>query len=324
MKLRTIGLISTLVLGLLAAPLHGKAQQAGKVYRIGYLFTGTSARGKSLLAAFQQGLQELGYVEGKNIVIEQRYGKRHQRPALAAELVRLKVDIIVTGGGGTRAAKKATSTIPIVMTYYADPVRSRLVASLAHPGGNVTGLSDYHADLVTKRLELLKNVAPLASRVAVLLKPGHRVNRTMLKDIQAAAPALGVTVLPLEAKGPDDIDRAFATIRKERLGGFLQFFGLEDHRRQIIGLAAKNRVPAIYTQGQWVAAGGLMSYGASWPDLFRRAATYVDKILKGANPADLPVEQPIKFDLTINLKTAKALGITIPPEVLYQATKVIK
>ena len=324
MRLRTIGFISTFVLGLLAGPVTAQAQQAGKVYRIGYLFTGTSARDKSLLAAFRQGLQELGYLEGKNIVIEQRYGKRHQRPALAAELVRLKVDIIVTGGGGARAAKKASSTIPIVMTFHADPVRSRLVASLAHPGGNVTGLSDYHADLVTKRLELLKNVAPLASRVAVLLKPGHRVNRTMLKDIQVAAPALGVTILPLEAKGPDDIDRAFATIRKERLGGFLQFFGLEDHRRRIIGLAAKNRVPAIYTLGGWVAAGGLMSYGASWPDLFRRAATYVDKILKGANPADLPVEQPIKFDLTINLKTAKALGITIPPEVLYQATKVIK
>ena len=324
MRLRTIALISALVLGLSATPLPVEAQQAGKVYRIGYLFTGTSARDKSLLAAFQQGLQELGYLEGKNIVIEQRYGKRHQRPALAAELVRLKVDIIVTGGGGTRAAKEATSTIPIVMTYYADPVRAGLVASLAHPGGNVTGLSDFHADLVTKRLELLKEVVPLASRVAVLLKPGHRINRRMLKDIQAAAPALGMTVHPLEAKGPDDIDRAFATIRNERLGGFLQFFGLEDHRRRIINLAAKNRVPAIYTHGGWLAAGGLMSYGASWPDLYRRAAIYVDKILKGAKPADLPVEQPKKFELIINLKTAKQLGITIPSTVLYQATKVIK
>ncbi len=324
MSLRTIGLISTLALGLLAGPLAADAQQAGKVYRIGYLFTGSTASEKSLLAAFQQGLRELGYVEGKNIVIEQRYGKRHQRPALAAELVRLKVDIIVTGGGGTRAAKKATSTIPIVMTYYADPVRAGLVASLAHPGGNVTGLSDFHADLVTKRLEFLKKLVPLASRVGVLLKPGHRINRRMLKDIQAAAPALGMTVHPLEAKGPDDIDRAFATIRNDRLGGFLQFFGLEDHRRRIIDLAAKNRVPAIYTLGEWVAAGGLMSYGANWPDLFRRAATYVDKILKGAKPAELPVEQPTKFDLVINLKTAKQLGITIPPEVLYQATRVIR
>ena len=324
MKLRTIGLIGILTVGLLAGPLLTEAQQAGKVYRIGYLFTGTSARDKSLLAAFQQGLQELGYLEGKNIVIEQRYGKRHQRPALAAELVRLKVDIIVTGGGGARAAKKATSTIPIVMTYHADPVRARLVASLAHPGGNVTGLSDYHADLVTKRLELLMEVVPSTSRLAILMKPGHRLNQRMLKDIQAAAPALGMAVRPLEVKGPDDIDRAFATIRKERLGGFLQFFGIEDHRSRIITFAAKNRVPAIYTHGGWVAAGGLMYYGASWPDLFRRAAVYVDKILRGTKPTDLPVEQPTKFNLVINLKTAKQLGITIPPNILYQATKVIK
>ena len=182
MRLRTIGLISVLTFGLLAASLPAEAQQAGKVYRIGYLFTGSTASEKSLLAAFQQGLRELGYVEGKNIVIEQRYGKRHQRPALAAELVRLKVDIIVTGGGGTRAAKNATSTIPIVMTYYADPVRAGLVASLAHPGGNVTGLSDRHADLVTKRLELLKEVDPSVSRVALLFNPKTRANRPMLKD----------------------------------------------------------------------------------------------------------------------------------------------
>ena len=323
MTLRTIGLISTLVLGLLAAPLPVEAQQTGKMPRIGYLSFYSEERHK-LLAAFQQGLQELGYLEGKNIVIEQRYGKRHQRPALAAELVRLKVDIIVTGGGGTRAAKKATSTIPIVMTYYADPVRARLVASLAHPGGNVTGLSDFHADLVTKRLELLKEVVPSASRVAVPFNPTRSASQLMLKDIQVAAPALGVTVLLLEIKKPDDVDRAFATIRKERPGGILQSFGLGAHRRRLVDFAVKSRLPAIYLRGDWVAIGGLMSYGSSWPDLFRRAAVYVDKILKGANPADLPVEQPIKFDLTINLKTAKQLGITIPPEVLYQATKVIK
>ncbi len=324
MRLRTIGLISTLALGLLATPLPAEAQQAGKVYRIGYLFSGIAARDKSLLAAFQQGLRELGYLEGKNIVIEQRYAKRHQRPALAAELVRLKVDIIVSGGGGARAAKEATSTIPIVMTYSADPVQRGLVASLAHPGGNVTGLSDFHGDLVTKRIELLKEVVPSASRVAVLFNLNSSGSRRMLKDFQAVAPALGMTVLPLEVKGADDFDRVFATMRKERLGGLLQGTGLGRYRRRIVDLAEKSRLPAIYTQGRWVAAGGLMSYGASWPDLFRRAATYVDKILKGANPADLPVEQPIKFDLTINLKTAKALGITIPPEVLYRATKVIK
>ncbi len=222
------------------------------------------------------------------------------------------------------AAKKASSTIPIVMTYSANPVRQGFVASLAHPGGNVTGLSDFHADLVTKRLELLKEVVPLASRVAVLLNPDSSSSRSMLKAIQTVAPALGVTVLPLEVKGPDDVDRAFATIRKERPGGLLQSVGLGRHRRRIVDLAAKSRIPAIYTQGRWVAAGGLMSYGSSWPDLFRRAAVYVDKILRGAKPADLPVEQPTKFELIFNLKAAKQIGLTIPPEVLYQATKVIK
>ena len=324
MRLRTIGLISTLALGLLAGPLSAEAQQSGKVYRIGYLFGGIAARDKSLLAAFQQGLRELGYLEGKNIVIEQRYGKRHQKPALVAELVRLKVDIIVTGPGGARLAKKASSTIPIVMTYSADPVGGGIVASLAHPGGNVTGLSDYHGDLGAKRLEFLKEVVPLASRVAVIFNPAAASNRPLLKDIQATAPALGVTVRLLEVKGPDHIDRAFATIRKERLGGLLQGTGMGRYRRRIVDLAGKSRLPAIYTQGRWVAAGGLMSYGASWPDLFRRAATYVDKILKGAKPADLPVGQPTKFEFIINLKTAEQIGLTIPPEMLFRADKVIK
>ena len=245
-------------------------------------------------------------------------------PALIAELIRLDVDIIVAGAQGARVAKKATNTIPIVMTYSADPVGTGVVASLARPGGNVTGLSDYHGDLVTKRLELLKEVIPSASGVAVLFNPTSEASRRMLKDVQAVAPALGMTVLPLEVKGPDDIDRAFATIRKERPGGLLQSVALGRHRRRIVELAAKSRLPAIYVRGQWVAAGGLMSYGSSWPDLFRRAATYVDKILKGAKPADLPVERPTKFELIINLKTAKKLGLTIPPENLLQATKVIK
>ncbi len=275
---------------LFALSFPAEAQQAGKVYRIGYMSQDSAKRDKRLLAAFRQGLQELGYLEGKNIVIEQRYGKRHQRPALLAELVRLKVDIIVTGPTGARDAKEASSTIPIVMTYSADPVQRGLVASLAHPGGNVTGLSDFHGDLVTKRLELLKEVVPLASRVAVLFNPNSGSSRRMLKDVQALAPVLGVTVLPLEVKGPDDVDHAFATIRKERAGGLLQSVALGRHRRRIVDLAAKSRLPAIYTQGRWVAAGGLMSYGASWLDLFRRAATYVDKILKGAKTADLPVD----------------------------------
>ena len=322
MKLRTIGLISTLVLGMLAEPLPIEAQQAGKVYRIGYLSQDSAKRDKRLLAAFKQGLRDLGYLEGKNILIEERYSerKRHRLPALAAELVRLKVDIIVAAGG-TGFAKKATSTIPIVMTYSADPVGSGHVASLARPGGNVTGLSDFHGDLIPKRIELLKEIVPSASPVAVLFPP--RFLR-FFKNVQAVAPALGVTVLPWVVKGPDDIDRAFAGIRKERPGGLLQLAGVGRWRKQILNLTAKSKLPATYTHGGWVAAGGLMSYGSSWPDLFRRAATYVDKILKGANPANLPVEQPIKFDLTINLKTAKALGITIPSEVLYRADKVIK
>ncbi len=326
MKLRTLGLISTLVLGLLAGPLPAEAQKPPKIPRIGYLSRDSAEGHKSLLAAFQQGLRELGYVDGQNITFEYRYaeGKRHRRSALAVELVRLKVDIIVTGGGGVAAAKNATSTIPIVMTFSADPVRRGYVASLAHPGGNVTGLSDFHGDLVSKRLELLKEIVPTATRVGVLFRQSSSGSRRMLKDIQAVAPALGMTVLPLAVEGADDFDRAFATIRTERPGGLIQSVALGRHRRRIVELAAKSRLPAIYTQDQWVAAGGLMSYGSSWPDLFRRAATYVDKILKGAQPADLPVEQPTKFELVINLKTAKALGLTIPPAVLLQATEVIK
>ncbi len=325
-QLRTIGLISTLGFGLLALPLPAEAQKAKKIPRIGYLSRYSAEQEKRQLAAFKQGLRELGYAEGKNIFIEQRdaEGKRRRLPALAAELVRLKVDIIVTGGGGVGAAKNATSTIPIVMTFSADPVRRGYVASLAHPGGNITGLSDFHADLVSKRLELLKAVIPSASRVGVLFNPARDSSRRMLKEVQAAAQVSGVTVIPLEIKGPDDIDRAFATIRKERLGSLFQSVALGRHQKRIIDLSAKSRLPAIYTQDRWVAAGGLMSYGSSWPDLFRRAATYVDKILKGAKPADLPVEQPTKFELVINLKTAKQMGVTIPPEVLFRADKVIK
>jgi len=327
MKLRTIGLISTLALGLLAASVPAEAQQEGKIPRIGYLSTRSAEEQKSLLAAFRQGLRELGYFEGKNILIEERYGKRHQRPALAAELVRLKVDIIVTHGGrSVRAAKKASSTTPIVMTYQADPVGTGLVASLARPGGTITGLSDYHGDMFTKRLELLKEVVPSISRVAVLSNPRATTTRIILKDIQAAAPAFGVTVLPVEIKSNEDIPRAFTTMKKERVGGFLQSVGIggRGRRRRIIDLAAKSQIPAVYTRGRWVSAGGLMSYGSNLHDLYRRAATYVDKILKGARPAELPVEQPTKFDLVINLKTAKALGLTIPPTLLLQATKVIK
>jgi putative ABC transport system substrate-binding protein len=314
---------------LLALSVSVEAQQVKKVHRIGYLSSRWPEQQKSLLAAFKQGLQELGYVTGKNIVIEQRYakGKRDRVPALAADLVRLKVDIIVTHGGGTiRKAKKASSTIPIVFTYQADPVGTGLVASLARPGGTITGLSDYHGDMFPKRIELLKEVVPSVSRVAVLSNPRASTSRIILKDIQAAAPALGVTVFPLEVKGPDDIDRAFATMTRERVEGFLQSVGLGGGgtRKRIVDLAAKSQIPAVYTRGRWVSAGGLMSYGSNLFDLYRRAATYVDKILKGAKPAELPVEQPTKFELVINLKAAKQIGITIPPEVLVRADKVIK
>jgi putative ABC transport system substrate-binding protein len=321
--------VTVVVLALLAGPLTAEAQQARKVPRIGYL-TGSSVEiEKSWLAAFQQGLRELGYVEGKSIVIEQRYGagRSERLPELAAELVRLEVDVLVVGGeAATLAAKKATSAIPIVMVSVADPVGIGLVASLAHPGGNVTGLSDLHADLVPKRLQLLKEVVPSASRVAVLLNPVNPSHPLQLKDLQAAAPALGVTILAFKVKGPDDIDRAFTIIRKERPGGLLVLGDrmLGTHRRRIIGLAVKSRLASIHTLRGWVEAGSLMSYGANFSDLYRRLATYVDKILKGAKPADLPVEQPTRFELVINLKTAKALGLTIPPSVLLRADQVIE
>jgi len=319
MRLRTIGLISTLVLGLLAGPLPAEAQRPGKVYRLGYLSVRTAAREKRRIAAFQQRLQELGYTEGKNIVIELRRtqaGHLKRLRELAAELVRLKVDVIVTTGGSTtQVAKEMTSTIPIVFTLSADPVGDGLVASLARPGGNVTGLSDLHSALVTKRLELLKKIVPTATRVGVLLNPAFSAHPRQLKDIQATAPAFGVTVLSSPVTGADDIDRAFATMRKEGAGGLLVLGDplIGNHRTQIANLAIKNRLPAMFTGGGFVRAGGLMSYGANITELWRRAATYVDKILKGAKPADLPVEQPTKFELVISLKTAKKLGITIPP-----------
>jgi putative ABC transport system substrate-binding protein len=305
------------------------AQQTKKVPRIGFLMSSSAERTKSRRAAFQQGLRELGYLEGKNIAIEQRYaaGKFEMLPELAAELVRLKVDLLVAEGApAAHAAKNATSVIPIVMGNAADPVGTGLVASLARPGGNITGLSDFNLGVVTKRLELLKEVVPSASRVAVLLNPTNPTNPLQLKEIQAAAPALGATLLPLEAKEPDDIDRAFAAIRKERPGALIVIGDpmLGSNATRIAELAVKSRLPAIYGTQPNVDAGGLMSYGTNFDDLYHRAASYVDKILKGAKPADLPVEQPTKFELVINLKTAKQIGLTIPPNVLARADRVIK
>jgi putative ABC transport system substrate-binding protein len=329
MKLTLIA-ITVAVFALFAAPLATAGQQARKVWRIGYLTAASAEIEKSRLAGFQQGLRELGYVEGESIVLEQRYGagRSARLLELAAELVRLKVDVLVVGGDvAALAAKKTTSAIPIVMITIADPVGIGLVASLARPGGNVTGLSDLHADLVPKRLQLLRDVVPSASRLAVMSNPANPAHPLQLKDIQAAAPALRVTLLSLEIKGPDDIDRAFATIGKERPGGLLVLGDrmLGTHRKRIAALAFQSRLPAIVTNKEWVETEGLlMSYGADFTDQFRRAATYVDKILKGATPADLPVEQPTRFELVINLKTARALGLTIPPSVLLRANQVIE
>jgi ABC-type uncharacterized transport system substrate-binding protein len=260
---------------------------------------------------------------------EQRHAaqRSEQLPELAAELVRLNVRaIVVYGPPAILAAKNATSTIPSIFTVSADPVGAGYVASLARPGGNITGLSDFHGGTVTKRLELVKEVAPAASRIAVLLNPGTPTALLQLKSIQAAAPALGVTAFSVEVRGPRDIDRAFVTMGREGSDGLIivpdpsWFLG---HQKRIAQLALNSRLPAISTVREWADAGGLMSYGTNFHDSWRRAATYVDKILKGARPADLPVEQPTKFELTINLKTAKALGLTIPPSLLLRADHVI-
>jgi putative ABC transport system substrate-binding protein len=283
--------------------------------------------------AFRQGLRDLGYVEGRNVVIEYRdaEGKVERHPALAAELVALKVDVIVVAGSTLTAqtAKQATSTLPIVFIAVGDPVGSGLVTSLARPGGNVTGLSNIGPELVGKCLELLKQAVPGVDRVAVLWVPGalgERTDKDMLKGAEVAERALGVQLQFVDARGLENFDRAFSDMTSARAGGLTVLPSarlLREHRR-LVDLAAKNRLPAVYTSREFVDAGGLMSYGADQPELFRRAATYVDKILKGAKPGDLPVEQPTKFELVINLKTAKALGLTIPQSVLARADEVIQ
>jgi putative ABC transport system substrate-binding protein len=293
-----------------------EAQQPKKVPRIGYL---GGASNPARIEAFRKGLRELGYVEGKNISIEYR--------ALAADLVRLKVDVIVTAGAtSTRAAKEATPTIPIVMTQDPDPIGNGFVASLARPGGNITGLSNLNRELSGKRLELLKEVVPRLSRVVVFGTSTFPGNAQNLKEAELAAGALGVKLQYLDVLGTKDIEPAFRGASKGRAEAVLVMGGgvLTSQRTRIVDLAAKSRLPAIYYIREFVEAGGLMSYGVSVTDLDRRAATYVDKILKGAKPADLPVEQPTKFEFIINLKAAKQIGLTIPPNVLVRADKVIK
>jgi len=322
--------ISTLAGGLLAAPLAAEAQQAAKIARIGYLALNRAAA-PDVLEAFLQGLRDLGYVEGRNVVIEYRdaEGKAERLPALAAELVALKVEVIVAPGTlAALAAKQATGTIPIVFPSVGDPVTEGLVTSLARPGGNVTGLSNLTPELVGKGLELLKQAVPGVSRVAVLWQPGgsERTEKDNLKAADVAARALAVRLQFVEARGPADFDRAFSDMTRARASALTvwPYAMFINERRRLVDLAAKHRLPTVYGVREFVVAGGLMSYGPARADLFRRAATYVDRILKGAKPADLPVEQPTKFELVINLKTAKALGLTIPQSVLGRADEVIR
>jgi len=315
----------------LAAPCAPEAQQAAKIDRISYLATNL-ADSSHWREAFLQGLRDLGYVEGRNAVIEYRdaEGKLERLPTLAAELVALKVDVIVAAAGtlAALAAKQATRTLPIVFIAVGNPVTSGLVASLARPGGNATGLSALTPELVSKWLELLKQAVPGVSRVAVLWQPGGMgdTDQDALKEADVAARALGVRLQFVEARGPADIDRAFSEMTRAHAGALTvlstPMFGTE--RRRLVDLAARNRLPTMFSFRRFVDAGGLMSYGPNLTDLSRRAATYVDRILKGTTPSDLPVEQPTKFELVINLKTAKALGLTIPPSLLARADQVIE
>ena len=307
-----------------------QAQQPTKIPRIGYLDGAFPSTNAARVEAFRHGLRELGYVEGKNIVIEYRHaeGKLDRLHPLAAELVRLKVEVLVMGGGGasTGSGKEATKTIPIVMVAAVDPVAQGFVTSLARPGGNVTGLSTLSPEISGKRLELLKEIVPKLSRVAVLGTSTGTATALSLKEVEPAAGALGVKLQFLDVLAPKDVEPAFRAASKGRAEGVLVLTGpvINLQRKQIAELAAKNRLPAIYPFPDYVEAGGLMSYSANIVDLYRRAATYVDKILKGAKPADLPVEQPIKFEFIINPKAAKQIGLTIPPNVLARADKVIK
>jgi len=335
MKNKVITFVFSVVLLALGVP--AEAQQSGKVARIGYLSrdlhpADSRAPAPRNLEAFRQGLQELGYIEGKNIIIEYRYaeGRQERLPALAEELVRLKVEIIVAESFTTvRAVRKVTTTIPIVVTGGMDPVGSGFVASLSRPGGNVTGLSNYSVELLGKRLELLKEVVPKVSRFVFLNDTDSAPSKAMFKEAQVAAQTLGVKFQLVEVKAQDpDIDGAFRVMVKERIGAVITSpsprLSLSLHRKRILQLLEQARMPAMHPSAEWVEAGGLMYYAANIPDLYRRAATYVDKILKGTKPADLPVEQPMKFEFVINLKAAKQIGLTIPPNLLARADRIIK
>ena len=306
-----------------------QAQQRGKVPRIGFLGNSTAALEANLVGPFRDGLRDLGYVEGQNILIEYRWaeGKYERFPTLIAELIALKIDVIVTAGTpAALAVKKATTSIPFVMVAVGDPVGTGLVASLARPGGNITGLTSISPELEGKRLELLREVIPKLSHFAVLWNPVSPFQVIAEKEVQAAATVLRMKVLSLGIRAPEELDNAFAAILRERPGALLVLADrlFLHHRTRIMDFAAQHRLPGVHAYLELVEAGGLMSYGPSYADMHRRAATYVDKILKGTKPVDLPVERPMKFELVINLTAAKKIGLTIPPNVLARADKVIK
>jgi len=317
-----------LAVALLVASSWAEAQPARKVPVVALLLTGSRSESEPMTAAFRQGLRDLGYVEGRNIALEPRWADAPQRlSGLATDLVRGKVDIIVTQGTpAAQAAKRATSTIPIVMATAGDPVAIGLVASLARPGGNVTGNSLMHPDVDGKRLEFLKEIVRGASRIAVLSNPTNPTHALFVRETEAAAKTLGATLQVLEVRGPDDFDRVFQAATSGRADALLVFSDpvLTAHRTRLANLALKSRLPSMYGLSGFAEAGGLANYGPSLPEMFRRAAVYVDKILRGAKPADLPIEQASKFELVINIKTAKALGLTIPQSVLLRADRVVE
>jgi putative ABC transport system substrate-binding protein len=320
-----------LIVSLLTAPLAAEAQQATKVYRVGRLSPGSPLLVPHLWEVFRQGLRELGYVEGQNLIIEYRYAEGHEERLrdLAAELVQLPVNVIVAeGAAAIRAAQHATRTIPIVMAATSDPVGQGFVASLAHPGGNITGLSFLDAELPGKRLELLKETVPQSTRIAVLANPANPTYASAMHNLTGAARMLGLHLQVVEVRRAEELDDAFAAMTRAGADAVIVIGDpllLNSERGRVVAdLAVKSRLPVMYNFREWVVAGCLMSYGASRPVVYRQAAIYVDKILKGANPAELPVEQATTFELVINLKTAHALGLTIPPRLLFQADEVIR
>jgi len=324
-----IGLAVVLNVGLVLAPVAGEAQQTGRTATIGYLGNSSPTLESNLVHAFREGLRRLGYVEGQNLVIKYVWaeGQQERYAVLARELVSLKPDVILAAGTpGTLAAKQATQSIPIVTALAGEPVAAGLVSSLAKPGGNVTGLSTLAPELEGKRLELFKEAVPKLSRVVALLNPANPLTTIAWKAMQRAAEALGVKLQPVEARSPNDLDRALATIKAARPDGLIVLPDrlLLAYRESIVQFMTKNRLPGMFPFRDFAQEGGLMAYGPDYTDMFRRAATYVDRILKGAQPGDLPVEQPTKFELVINLKTAKALGLTIPQSILVRADEIIQ